>query len=218
MARRLQFDRDEAVRRVMELIWREGYEAANVKAASEHLGIARSSYYNAFGSREALFAEALMLYIKEAPDRALREAPADMSVKKVITTLIRDVCRIRSDDKDRKGCLAVNCLGELGGSGGAPGELLHSLFQENIVRMQAFMERGVASGELSPNEDLRTKALALKSILISLNLIAKMGLSEEDLWRQAVALLDGIGLFDPSILSDFSAQQDRPPNIQSSLG
>ena len=214
MARRLQFDRDEAVRRVMELIWREGYEAANVKAASEHLGIARSSYYNAFGSREALFAEALQLYLTESPDRVLREAAGDLPVKATISRLVRDVCRIRANDDERKGCLAVNCLGELGGTDGAPGELLTSLFHQNIDRLQAFLERGVELGELPAEGDMRAKALALKSVLLSLNLLAKTGLSEADLWGQAVLLLDGIGLYDAAAVLDAPAIQDKARSDQ----
>ena len=59
MARPSKFDRQTAVELVMNDIWRSGFEANSVKAISEKLGITRSSFYNAFGSREALFLEAL---------------------------------------------------------------------------------------------------------------------------------------------------------------
>jgi len=71
MPRPAKFDRQEALDVVMNEIWRSGYEACSAKAISEKLGITRSSFYNAFGSREALFKEALDAYIVSAPDRML---------------------------------------------------------------------------------------------------------------------------------------------------
>ena len=62
MGRPTSFNRDEAIETVMQEMWRNGYEANTVKALSERLGITRSSYYNAFGSREALFKLALEKY------------------------------------------------------------------------------------------------------------------------------------------------------------
>lgn len=50
--------------------WRDGYQANSVKALSERLGITRSSFYNAFESREAMFMEAFERYLERSPDRA----------------------------------------------------------------------------------------------------------------------------------------------------
>ena len=74
MARPSKFDRDEAIETAMEAFWRAGYQACSVRALSERLGITRSSFYNAFGSREALFREALARYGDQAPDQAFADA------------------------------------------------------------------------------------------------------------------------------------------------
>ncbi len=54
MGRPSKFDREAAIDKVMQEVWRNGFERASVKALSERLGITRSSFYNAFDSREAL--------------------------------------------------------------------------------------------------------------------------------------------------------------------
>ncbi|KPH83146.1 TetR/AcrR family transcriptional regulator, partial [Bosea vaviloviae] len=65
-----QFDRDAALEAALMAFWRDGYQANSVKALSERLGITRSSFYNAFESREAMFMEALERYLERSPDRA----------------------------------------------------------------------------------------------------------------------------------------------------
>ena len=74
MARRLEFDREKAVEIAMNQFWKNGFEASSVKSLSQAFGITRSSFYNAFGSHEALFEEALALYFEQSPDQALARA------------------------------------------------------------------------------------------------------------------------------------------------
>ncbi|WP_312464268.1 TetR/AcrR family transcriptional regulator, partial [Pantoea endophytica] len=56
-----QFDRDEAVIKAMHLFWENGYESTSLAQlkASIGKGITAPSFYAAFGSKEALFAEAV---------------------------------------------------------------------------------------------------------------------------------------------------------------
>jgi TetR/AcrR family transcriptional repressor of nem operon len=77
--------------------------ASSAKALSERLGITRSSFYNAFGSREASFKEALDLYFSIAPDRVLAHIEANESVLEVLTRTFRDVCRVRAADPEAYG-------------------------------------------------------------------------------------------------------------------
>ncbi|HHL20983.1 MAG TPA: TetR/AcrR family transcriptional regulator, partial [Aliiroseovarius sp.] len=69
MGRPSKFDREAAIDKVMQEVWRNGFERASVKALSERLGITRSSFYNAFDSREALFEKVLARYFAQSPDR-----------------------------------------------------------------------------------------------------------------------------------------------------
>ena len=58
------FDKGEAVQQAMALFWEHGYEAtslAQLKAAMG--GISTASFYAAFGSKEALFRQAVDSYL-----------------------------------------------------------------------------------------------------------------------------------------------------------
>jgi len=195
MGRPKKFDRQAAIEHVMNEIWRSGFEASSVKSISEDLGITRSSFYNAFGSREALFLEALELYFSTSPDRALTLIDADTSVLKVLTGVFKEVCRSRATDPEARGCMAVNCVAELVGVDETLGPVLENAILSSLDRLERLLNQAAANGEIEKDGDLRDKALALQNLLIGLNVMAKVVHSEDDLWAAAKQTLKGLGLY-----------------------
>src|SRR5687767_835312 len=56
------FDREEALAQAMRLFWRKGFEATSISDLTAAMGIGSPSLYAAFGSKEALYVEALHHY------------------------------------------------------------------------------------------------------------------------------------------------------------
>lgn len=195
MGRPRQFDREAAVEVVMNEIWRKGFEANSTKALAELLGITRSSFYNAFGSREAVFKEALDLYFSRSPDRVLAEIGNEANVLKVLTALFKEVCRVRAADGEARGCMAVNCMTELVGADESLGPLLRDAVLHSLDRLEHLLRHAASTGEIKDTGDLRDKALALQNLLIGLNLMSKVVRSEDDLWAAAKVTLRGLGLY-----------------------
>jgi TetR/AcrR family transcriptional regulator, transcriptional repressor for nem operon len=197
MARPLKFDRDAAIETAMHEIWRAGYEATSVKAMSEKLGLTRSSYYNAFGSRADLFKEALAAYSAQSPDRALQDAPGAGGTRKHLTGIFRAACAARAGDPKGRGCMIINALCELAGGPEADlSQLLVSSVLNTVQRFKDCLEAGVASGELPDTTDCHGKALALQSLLVGLNAMSKAVRSEDDLWLAARTTLAALDLLD----------------------
>lgn len=195
MGRPAKFDRETAVEAAMNEIWKKGFEASSVKALSQLLGITRSSFYNAFGSREALFMEALGLYFSKTPDRVLADMDAGASVPKALTGMFREICRIRAADPEARGCMAVNCVAELVGVDGTLGPVLENAVLQSVERLQHLLKQAAENGEIEDAGDLRNKALALQNLLIGLNLMSKVVRTEEELWAAASQTLKGLGLY-----------------------
>jgi len=195
MGRPAKFDRQAAVELVMNEIWRGGFEACSVKAISEKLGITRSSFYNAFGSREALFLETLELYFAQSPDKALAMVDDNASILKVLTQVFKEVCRARASDPEARGCMAVNCVAELVGTDETLGPVLEKAILGSLDRLQRLLGQAVVNGEIEDKGDIREKALALQNLLIGLNVMAKVVRSEDDLWAAAMQTLKGLGLY-----------------------
>jgi TetR/AcrR family transcriptional repressor of nem operon len=194
LARPAKFNRDQAVAFAMNAFWKDGYEANSVKALSEKLGITRSSFYNAFGSRERLFEAALALYSAESPDRAFKTAAPDLSVKQVFTDTFRLACKVRAADPEARGCMAVNGVAELCGTHPDLGPKLEAAMLGNITRIETILSWGVARGELAKNTDVHALALSVKTLLVGLNLICKLVPDEGELWLMCRTTLRGLGL------------------------
>jgi TetR/AcrR family transcriptional repressor of nem operon len=54
MARPLEFDRQEAIQKAMQLFLRQGYEGTSIVDLTSELGISRASLYNCFGDKRGL--------------------------------------------------------------------------------------------------------------------------------------------------------------------
>ncbi len=57
-----EFDREAALAQATRLFWSRGFEATSISDLTKAMGIGSPSLYAAFGSKEALYAEALRYY------------------------------------------------------------------------------------------------------------------------------------------------------------
>ena len=62
MARHKEFDREEVLMKAMDVFWEKGYESASMQDLVGAMGIGRASLYDTFGSKHALFTEAMDRY------------------------------------------------------------------------------------------------------------------------------------------------------------
>lgn len=197
MARPLTFDRDAAIQTAMHEIWRAGYEATSVKAMAEKLGMTRSSYYNAFGSREDLFRAVLAAYGAQSPDRLLYDDPDQTGIRRLLTLVFQAACAARASDPEGRGCMAINALCEL--AGGPEKELagmMVDMVLGSVQRIEVLLQIGVARGELPAGTDCRAKALALQALLVGINAMSKAVRAEADLWLSARTTLVALDLLE----------------------
>ncbi len=196
MARPSKFDRKEALDIATEAIRSGGYERASVKALSERLGISRSSFYNAFGSREAFFAEIIARYSMTAPDAPLY-GEVKGPVMPVLYEVVRNICRVRAADPEGRGCIIVNSISELCPSADGPAPMLARLAAGSTSRIEELMTVAREQGEIGGTADVHALALALQNLMIGLNVLSKVVRDEDDLWLLSETTLRGLGLFPP---------------------
>lgn len=195
MARAKQFDRDSAIDFVLNEIWRCGYQASSVKAISEKLGITRSSYYNAFGSREGLFIEVLEKYARQSPDYDIFLFDGSQEPLALITSVFRNAVSMRIQDKAARGCLTVNSIVELVGTHEELGRVVEQLVGQYLEKLSEVVEFAIKNGKLNNRTDPRTTAGALLSHLMGLNMLSKVIRSEEELWKITQSNLRGLGVY-----------------------
>ena len=195
MARTKTFDRDQAVGLVMNEIWRNGYEANSVKAISEKLGITRSSFYNAFGSREALFSEVLQRYAEQSPDYELFSIKGDLQPLALITMVFRNAVTRRIQDSQARGCMVVNSIAELVGNHKNLGPLIEAHIELIIAKLCELCENAKENGQLQSDVVPEVLASSLLANLIGLNMLSKVVRSEDTLWELTKTNLMGLGVY-----------------------
>jgi TetR/AcrR family transcriptional repressor of nem operon len=100
------FDTDAAVDAGVDLFRRRGFEATSLEALTEAMGISRSSFYAAFGSKHGVLIAALKRYSA----RRIAALAGLADVPDAPMTLLRALSGLADD---ANGCLLVNSVTEL---------------------------------------------------------------------------------------------------------
>lgn len=179
------FDRTRALDQAMRLFWAKTYEGASLADLTEAMGISAPSLYAAFGSKEALFREAVAHYAEREGGgiwNALDEAP---NARQAIERLLLTTAAAYSDPANPPGCLIV--LGAQHGCGDEDPvhRELRALRRENREQLAERFRRAVAAGELPAAFDADGAAAFFISVQTGMSVLARDGASRADL--EAVA-------------------------------
>lgn len=113
MARPIEFDRGDVLRKAIGVFWQKGYGGTSVKDLVEATGLQPGSLYAAFGDKRGLFLAALDGYFEDMKHMIISilhtGQPAMVRIESFFDRLVCDSVA----DGHRKGCLLVNTLLEI---------------------------------------------------------------------------------------------------------
>jgi len=193
VGRPAEFCRDEAVTTAMHAFWTKGYDAVSVSELSQAMSITRSSFYNCFKTREALFKEAASLYVQSAPDYFLMSLDADADIVPAIRLALKNLCSERAADPDARGCMIINCLSRVTENDEAA-PMLISMMQNKLAHYVTLLEKAIERGEIAKPYNAEMAAQAIMTHMIGINMMCKIVRSEEKLWQATEQFLESIGL------------------------
>jgi len=198
MARRgrpRMFDRTEALRRAMDLFWVQGYESTSISELAAAMGINSPSLYASFGSKEALFREAVAFYDAtegEATAAALREPTARESME----ALLRNNLVAYTDPGKPRGCMIVMAAANIGKTQNEEVRRYVAQYRGSTISLlQERLRRGVEDGDVPPDADIAAISAFFTTVLHGLSIQANDGASREELHRvadAAIAAWDGM--------------------------
>lgn len=187
MPRVKQFDEAEILNKAMELFWEKGFHATSMQDLVSHLGINRASLYDTFGSKEALFQNAVEHYIEVSGSciRTLFAEENDVRVglKKLFDMAINEsLC-----DLSKKGCFVVNTTTEL-----IPGDAaIQEMLQKNRENMEAvfvdYIQKGIDKGQIDASKNAQDVGLMFFGLYNGLRVLAKVDPTSESLKKMATA-------------------------------
>ncbi|HSI80271.1 MAG TPA: TetR/AcrR family transcriptional regulator [Solirubrobacterales bacterium] len=175
------FDRDDALRRAMEVFWERGYEGTSISDLTAAMAISAPSLYAAFGSKEELFREAVGLYDAlegAATQRALAEEP---TARAAFEATLRDNAANYADPETPTGCLIVLGASAHGPQNHGVAEFLADFRRKTVADYRARLERGVADGDVPAGADLDAIAAYFNTVLEGLSIEARDGASLDEM-------------------------------------
>lgn len=182
------FNRAEALRSAMELFWARGYEGATLEDLQATMGgISPPSFYHAFVSKEALFREAVDLYLETVGDPTVQALQEGRTARESVETMLRLTAESFTRPGKPRGCMlvlgAINCAPANKG----PQDYLRAIRQRAPEVIKQRLKRGVAEGDLPPALDIAALASFYATVIHGLGIRAGDGASRAAL----MAAVDG---------------------------
>ncbi|MBB4100281.1 TetR/AcrR family transcriptional regulator [Sphingomonas kyeonggiensis] len=176
------FDREAALARATRLFWEKGYAATSIADLTEAMEIGAPSLYAAFGSKEALYVEALGHYRDTTEDFVWANFLAASTAREAARALLMDSAAALT------GCLAdmpTGCmvtLSAVGSEGNAElGALVRSARGVGFERLRDRLERGRDEGEIPASVDLDALARFVQTIQNGMSILARDGVGRAEL-------------------------------------
>jgi TetR/AcrR family transcriptional repressor of nem operon len=192
MARRKEFDPDQALGKAMAVFWRLGYENTSLELLLREMGIAKQSLYDTYGDKRGLYMKALAYYRRQTNDGLRGLFVAGRPVKEVFAKLLYGLSA-ESKHQHERGCLLLSANLERDTSDATLAEFLsdnqaevEGIFGEALLRARK-------AGELSRNADAKALARFFTVTIQGMRAMARLRSdrkSLEQVARVALATLD----------------------------
>jgi AcrR family transcriptional regulator len=172
----------------MELFWERGYEGATLEGLQAAMGrISPPSFYHAFGSKEALFREAVDLYVATIGEPTLRALQNGKTARDSVEAMLRLTAASLCQPGKPHGCMlvlgAMNCTPA---SRGAQ-DYLHAIRRRAPEVIKDRLKRAVTEGDLAAGLDIGAIAAFYATVIHGLGVRAGDGASRSAL----TAAVDG---------------------------
>ena len=174
MGRPRLFDLDGAVTSALNVFWNRGYGATTPAELLDAIGVGTGSFYNAFGSKHALFEKALRRYGDDRVAGLSRwfadSGPVGLRIKGYLERLAAP----ENEKALRRGCFAANTAAELGRHDPVATKIVRGTFDRMEGVLEATLAEGQKRGELDGALDPRAVASLLLAALIGITVLAKV--------------------------------------------
>jgi AcrR family transcriptional regulator len=182
------FDREAALTAAMCLFWQKGYSATSMSDLTAAMGIGSPSLYAAFGSKEALYAEALEHYARRNEATAWGGFFAAETARDAVKALLHDSAAGLSQVAN--GCMVT--LSSVGREGHADlGALVAAARDARMARVVERIEQAQAAGEIGRSVDAQHLARFVLAVQSGMSILARDGAGCEELASVAETALLG---------------------------
>ncbi len=162
IGRPLEFDRDTALDAAMRTFCRQGYEATSLLDLLAAMGLSKSSLYQSFGDKQALYHACLERYCGQFM-QALEEALASQATAMAALEQVLMAVAEEAADPAPLGCLLHNSINEFGRRDPA----MTAAVQDRITRLRATLIKAIKRAQRERGIDPARSPQDLADFLIA---------------------------------------------------
>lgn len=155
MARTKDFDEEEVLTKAVKVFWLKGYNGTSMQDLVDALGISRSSLYDTFGDKHALYLKALQSYQHKGQQDIAEIVIMNTASKDAIKKLLEFVVDGLVSDKQRKGCFLLNAEVEVATQDASVMQLICDNDRQIESAFLEVIRRGQKKGDVSPKKDAK---------------------------------------------------------------
>lgn len=189
------FDRDAALRAAMKCFWKSGYEGASMAELTRAMGINAPSLYAAFGSKEALFREAVQIYLQTEDSKSRAILESEPTARAAFHAMLRNAVANLARPGVPHGCLLILSDSNVAPENDGVRQYLCQRRRDIRGGLEARLRRGQAEGDVPAHVDLKAMAGFYMTVLQGLSLQARDGTGRDAMLQvaeSAMAAWDGL--------------------------
>ena len=193
MARTRQFDERQTLLAAMLVFWEKGYEGTSIHDLEQAMGLNRTSIYNTFGNKRALFNRVMLCYKESVMSALFAELQNAPNIKEGVRRLLYGALDIHFDEENPGGCLMVLSILEENQHDEQAKADMQEAFHNLKNTVQTLLGKAKKAGELSPDLDVGSMATTIVTTMSGMMVLGKANFTKTALKKtinQVVSLLD----------------------------
>jgi len=193
MARTKQFDERQALVSAMLVFWEKGYDSTSIQDLEQAMGLNRTSIYNAFGNKRAIFDRVMSCYKESVMSALFAKLDGAPDIKEGIRRMLNGALDIHFDEDNPGGCLVVLSLLESGQHDEQAQASMQQTIHDLKSALQTRLGKAKKLGELSAGLDVGSTATTIATTMAGMMVMGKANFSKAALKKtvnQVVSLLD----------------------------
>jgi TetR/AcrR family transcriptional regulator, transcriptional repressor for nem operon len=188
IGRPLQFEPDEALRAATGVFWARGFGATSLQDLLDATGLSKSSLYQTFGNKQALFDRCVHAYCCERAAQMRKALSEARSGWAFIEGTFFAAAEGRDGPAAQWGCLLMNTAAEFGRKDPAVGAMVRVGLDRFAEVFREAVERAQREGAVGAERDAQALADYLVSSMSGLRTLVKAGIER----RRAMEIARGI--------------------------
>ena len=170
------FNREKALERAMEMFWERGYEGTTLEDLQTAMGdIGPTSFYHAFGSKEALFRQVVEKYQETVGGPALKALEESPGAREAVHQMLRLTAESFCRPGKPHGCMLVLGATKCTPANAGPQDYLQSIRRQTPHVLKRRLKRAVDDGDIPASADISAIAAFYATVLHGLAIRAGDG-------------------------------------------